>query len=66
MSSQKAYQEFDEIHRRMERAYEAGSDDWRIAGGIVAIYTKMCTDGLLRRKIHGPGEDWLHSFAAGG
>ncbi|KAI5823770.1 hypothetical protein K523DRAFT_366540 [Schizophyllum commune Tattone D] len=50
----KAYQEFDDIHRRMERAYEAGSDDWRIAGGIVAIYTKMCTDGLLRRKIHGP------------
>ncbi|KAI5888609.1 uncharacterized protein SCHCODRAFT_02637205 [Schizophyllum commune H4-8] len=49
----KAYSDFDRISRRLEDAYEKGSSDWKLAGGIVAIYAKMCSDSLLRNKVFG-------------
>ncbi|KAL1744138.1 hypothetical protein HDZ31DRAFT_39347 [Schizophyllum fasciatum] len=49
----KAHSEFTDISRRLEDAYEKGSGDWRLAGGIIAIYAKMCTDSILRNKVFG-------------
>lgn len=50
----KAYLDFDNIRRRLDKTYDTASTDWRLAGGIIAIYSKMCMDAMLRNKIFGP------------
>ncbi|TRM57443.1 hypothetical protein BD626DRAFT_411968 [Schizophyllum amplum] len=49
----KAHSDFPDISKRLNDAYDKSAGDWKIAGGIVAIYARMCTDAILRNKVFG-------------
>ncbi|KAG2003384.1 hypothetical protein CC2G_003991 [Coprinopsis cinerea AmutBmut pab1-1] len=51
----KVHQNFDEIYNKLESAYQANLHHEKIKGGIVGIYTKMCTDSILRNKLYQRG-----------
>ncbi|KAF7310074.1 Bin3-type SAM domain-containing protein [Mycena indigotica] len=41
---------FDGIYRCLEQEYQKSQDE-RVKGGIVGIYTRMCGDAILRNKL---------------
>lgn len=52
----KVYEEFDVIYRRMDLLYISASSDFtegneKILGGLVGIWTKFCTDAVLRNRL---------------
>lgn len=42
---------FDNIYRKLDDAYDKYISNERVRGGIVAIYSKMCVDPLLRKRL---------------
>lgn len=51
----KVYNNFDAIYKRIDSLYTANSNNEKIAGGIVGIYTKMCADSILRNRLFQQG-----------
>ncbi|KAJ7255299.1 hypothetical protein C8J57DRAFT_1346013 [Mycena rebaudengoi] len=47
----KVHADFENIYRRLDRAYTKNLSNERIRGGIVGIYARMCVDSLLRNKL---------------
>ncbi|KAF5340215.1 hypothetical protein D9611_007974 [Ephemerocybe angulata] len=42
---------FDTIYAKLDDTYRRHLDHERIRGGVIAIYSKMCIDSLLRNKL---------------
>jgi hypothetical protein len=57
----KVYNNFDVIYKRTNDLFIVNAGNVKIAGGIIAIYTKMCADAILRnllfQKGHNPFRD---------
>ncbi|KAF5383157.1 hypothetical protein D9615_004964 [Tricholomella constricta] len=51
----KVHANFEVIYRRLDKACEKYPDNERIVGGVVGIYAKMCSDSILRNKLHERG-----------
>ncbi|KAG6836737.1 hypothetical protein H0H93_004143 [Arthromyces matolae] len=51
----KVHANFDAIYRKLDKACEKYSDNERIAGGVIVIYSQMCADSLLRNKLFEKG-----------
>ncbi|KIJ14557.1 hypothetical protein PAXINDRAFT_163312 [Paxillus involutus ATCC 200175] len=51
----KVYNNFDVIYKRIDDVYVANVGNVKITGGIVAIYTKMCADSILRNLLFEKG-----------
>ncbi|KAF9226356.1 hypothetical protein BS17DRAFT_801007 [Gyrodon lividus] len=47
----KVYNNFDVIYKRINDVYVANAGNEKITGGIVALYTKMCADSILRNLL---------------
>ncbi|CAA7261150.1 unnamed protein product [Cyclocybe aegerita] len=46
---------FDVLFARIDKVFSENPDDFRIRGGIVGIYTRMCVDAILRNKLFEKG-----------
>ncbi|KAG6907808.1 hypothetical protein DXG01_007290 [Tephrocybe rancida] len=51
----KVHANFDAIYRKLDESCQRYSDNERIVGGVVVIYSKMCADSILRNKLHERG-----------
>ncbi|KAF8651578.1 hypothetical protein AX16_004694 [Volvariella volvacea WC 439] len=51
----KVHANFASICQKLDAAYEGHKDNERLAGGIVGIYAKMCSDSILRNKLWAKG-----------
>ncbi|KAJ7636952.1 hypothetical protein FB45DRAFT_977452 [Roridomyces roridus] len=47
----KVHTNFESIYRRLDKAYSGNASNFRLKGGIVGIYARMCVDSLLRNKL---------------
>ncbi|KAH6905836.1 hypothetical protein BKA70DRAFT_1107218 [Coprinopsis sp. MPI-PUGE-AT-0042] len=47
----KTHANFDTIYETLDREYQRNLNNERIRGGIVAIFSKMCHDAVLRNKL---------------
>ena len=47
----KIHANFDAIYERLDTEFQRNLDNERIRGGIVAIFSKMCHDAVLRNKL---------------
>ncbi|KAJ7089251.1 hypothetical protein B0H15DRAFT_840062 [Mycena belliarum] len=47
----KVHANFDNIYRRLDKAYNGNTSNVRLKGGIVGIYARMCVDAILRNKL---------------
>lgn len=53
---------FDPTYEKMMQLYNQDESDWRIRGGIVGIFSKLCVDSLLRNKLFEKGESSNWTF----
>ncbi|EMD40212.1 hypothetical protein CERSUDRAFT_112416 [Gelatoporia subvermispora B] len=51
----KVHSEFNDIYKKLDRAYTSNRDNPRIMGGIVGIWAKMSADAILRDKLFKEG-----------
>ncbi|TFK22369.1 hypothetical protein FA15DRAFT_681689 [Coprinopsis marcescibilis] len=51
----KVHTNFNAIYTKLDAAYQTYSDNEKITGGIVGIYSKMSRDSLLRNKLYERG-----------
>ena len=47
----KIHTQFGEVHRKLNNAYASHPGNEKIMGGVVAIWAKMCVDGVLRNML---------------
>ncbi|KAL0958195.1 hypothetical protein HGRIS_000358 [Hohenbuehelia grisea] len=47
----KVHADFDNIHERLEEAYQSNPEHEKVVGAIVSVYAKMSEDAILRDKI---------------
>lgn len=47
----KVHANFDQVQRNLNAAYDKYTDNDKVVGGIVGIYSKMSSDSILRNKI---------------
>lgn len=47
---------FDEVQRNLNNAYSKYSNNYKVAGAIVGIWSKMCRDAILRNKVWDTGK----------
>lgn len=47
----RVYANFERVQQNLDAAYNKYSDNEKVAGGIVGIYSKMSGDSILRNKI---------------
>lgn len=47
----RVHSSFEQVQRNLDAAYDKYSDNEKVAGGIVGIYSKMSRDSILRNKI---------------
>ncbi|KAF8067865.1 hypothetical protein FPV67DRAFT_1562105 [Lyophyllum atratum] len=51
----KVHANFESIYRQLDKACQKHPDNERIVGGVLAIFAKMCSDSILRNKLHERG-----------
>ncbi|TFK71925.1 hypothetical protein BDN72DRAFT_837132 [Pluteus cervinus] len=51
----KVHANFESVYTRLDTAYTRYSDNDKLAGGIVGIFAKMCSDAILRNKLISKG-----------
>ncbi|KAH7910685.1 hypothetical protein BJ138DRAFT_1180100 [Hygrophoropsis aurantiaca] len=51
----KVFANFETIYQRIDKVYVAHQDNWKLVGGIICIYTKMCADSILRNRLFQKG-----------
>lgn len=51
----KVHTNFNGIYNRIDSAYQKDSGNYKIRGGIVGIFAKMCVDSILRNKLFEKG-----------
>ncbi|KAH7922905.1 hypothetical protein BV22DRAFT_1106350 [Leucogyrophana mollusca] len=47
----KVFSNFESIYRRIDDVYVDNQGNWKLMGGIICIYTKMCADSILRNRL---------------
>ncbi|TFK71924.1 hypothetical protein BDN72DRAFT_837130 [Pluteus cervinus] len=47
----KVHANFESVYKQLDSAYRRYSENDKMAGGIVGIYAKMCSDTILRNKL---------------
>lgn len=52
----KIHTNFQEIYRKLNKAYTENPTNEKITGGIVGIWAKMCVDSILRDKLFREGK----------
>lgn len=51
----KVHTNFNVIYNRIDNAYQKNLGNYKIRGGIVGIFAKMCVDSILRNKLFEKG-----------
>jgi len=51
----KVHANFNVIYNRIDKAYQRDLGNYKIRGGIVGIFAKMCVDSILRNKLFEKG-----------
>jgi len=51
----KVHTNFERIYNRIDNAYQRDLANYKIRGGIVGIFAKMCVDSILRNKLFEKG-----------
>ena len=51
----KVHTNFSVIYKRIDDAYQKNLGNYKIRGGIVGIFAKMCVDSILRNKLFEKG-----------
>jgi hypothetical protein len=51
----KVHTNFNVIYNRIDNAYQTNLGNYKIRGGIVGIFAKMCVDSILRNKLFEKG-----------